>query len=232
VAAGASTSIKITADVPASTANNTQLKNSASADSTTDDPNETNNTSNEVTTNVVRQADLEITKSDSPDPVTAGTNLTYTITVTNGGPGAASTRIPVHATDVGALASGVSLTDVLPPQTTFVSLTQNTGPSFGCTTPAVGTNGTVTCLIASLATGASASFSLVVAIAPSASGTVSNTATVATQNTSDPNPANDTATANTLLTSGTAIPTMSPLLLALLAMAFALTGFIVLRRGA
>lgn len=176
-------------------------------------------------------ADLGVTKSAVPTAA-AGTNLTYTITVTNAGPGAASIRTPVHATDVGALASGVSLTDVLPPQTTFVSLTQNTGPSFGCTTPAVGANGTVTCLIASLATGASASFSLVVAIAPSASGTVSNTATVATQNTSDPNPANDTATANTLLTSGTAIPTMSPLLLALLAMAFALTGFIVLRRGA
>src|SRR6185295_3791669 len=31
-------------------------------------------------------ADLAITKTDSPDPVTAGTNLAYTVTVTNNGP--------------------------------------------------------------------------------------------------------------------------------------------------
>ena len=36
-------------------------------------------------------ADLAVTKADSPDPVTAGTNLTYTVTVTNNGPDAAAT---------------------------------------------------------------------------------------------------------------------------------------------
>src|SRR5438034_11620869 len=35
-------------------------------------------------------ADLSVTKSDSPDPVTVGQQLTYTITVTNNGPDAAS----------------------------------------------------------------------------------------------------------------------------------------------
>ena len=38
----------------------------------------------------VGEADLEITKSDSPDPVTTGSDLTYTITVTNNGPDAAT----------------------------------------------------------------------------------------------------------------------------------------------
>jgi uncharacterized repeat protein (TIGR01451 family) len=174
-------------------------------------------------------ADLGVIKS-APPTAAAGSNLTYTITVTNAGPGAASVNHPVHATDAGALAFGVFLSDVLPPQTTFVSLAQSSGPTFACTTPAAGTNGTVSCNIASLASGVAASFSLVVAIAPGASGTVSNTATVNTQNTSDPNSANDAATANTLLTSGAAIPALPPLLLALLAIAFAVTGYLVLRR--
>src|SRR5438445_83000 len=38
------------------------------------------------TTAVATSADLELTLSDSPDPVTAGNNLTYTIDVTNHGP--------------------------------------------------------------------------------------------------------------------------------------------------
>src|SRR5688572_19177668 len=36
------------------------------------------------------QADLSITKSDSPDPVAPGTNLTYLIRVANAGPDAAT----------------------------------------------------------------------------------------------------------------------------------------------
>ena len=32
------------------------------------------------------KADLSITKTDSPDPVTAGNDLTYTVTVHNYGP--------------------------------------------------------------------------------------------------------------------------------------------------
>ena len=37
-------------------------------------------------TDVVRKADLAITKADDQDPVVAGTNLVYTLTVTNNGP--------------------------------------------------------------------------------------------------------------------------------------------------
>ncbi|HEX8288380.1 MAG TPA: DUF11 domain-containing protein, partial [Pyrinomonadaceae bacterium] len=50
------------------------------------------------------QADLSITKTDSPDPVTAGNQITYTVTVTNNGP---------------SVASNVSLTDSIPAGTTF-----------------------------------------------------------------------------------------------------------------
>src|SRR3989441_1153805 len=45
---------------------------------------------------VIAQADLSITKTDNPDPVNAGATLTYTVTVTNGGP---STAANVQVTD-------------------------------------------------------------------------------------------------------------------------------------
>ena len=176
-------------------------------------------------------ADLAVAKT-APATAAAGTNLTYTITVTNGGPGAAVSDGAVSAAAIHPTAFGVYLNDVLPAQTTFVSLAQTSGPTFACTTPAAGANGTVSCNVAALATTDVATFSLVVAILPGATGTVSNTATILTLNTTDPNPANDSAIANTQLTSGAAVPAMSPLALALLAAGFALTGFVVLRRSA
>src|SRR5205823_12460249 len=48
--------------------------------------------SNTTSTTVNTAADLHIAKSDSPDPVLAGNNLTYTVTVTNSGPSFASNR--------------------------------------------------------------------------------------------------------------------------------------------
>ncbi len=61
------------------------LSNSATVSSTTSDPVAANNTDTETTT-VNASADLRVTKSDSPDPVFAGNNVTYTITVYNDGP--------------------------------------------------------------------------------------------------------------------------------------------------
>ncbi|MFN8344418.1 MAG: T9SS type A sorting domain-containing protein [Spirosomataceae bacterium] len=125
-------------------------------------------------------ADLSITKTDSPDPVTAGTNLTYTITVTNNGP------------DV---AANTSWNDVLPTGTTFVSLSSPGG--WTATTPAVGSGGTITVSNPGFAAG-SAVFTLVVAVDPAVAdqSVLSNTATV-TSSTSDPVPGNNSATATT-----------------------------------
>lgn len=125
-------------------------------------------------------ADLAVTKVDTPDPVAAGTNLTYTITVANNGPDAASTA---------------SWSDTLPAGTTFVSLSAVAG--WSCTTPSVGAGGTVSCSSASFAVG-SAVFTLTVAVDPSvAAGTVlSNTAT-ATSATADGKPGDESATATT-----------------------------------
>ena len=61
------------------------ITNQASVSSDTADPNATNDTASEDTL-VNAQADLSITKSDSPDPVLAGNQLTYTVTVDNAGP--------------------------------------------------------------------------------------------------------------------------------------------------
>jgi len=57
-------------------------------------------------------SDLQVTKSGSPDPVRIGENLTYTITVTNNGPGAAT---------------GVTINDSLPAGVTHVSTTPSQG---------------------------------------------------------------------------------------------------------
>lgn len=125
-------------------------------------------------------ADLAVTKTDSPDPVVASANLTYTITVANNGPDPAA---------------AASLSDTLPAGTSFVSLSSPGG--WSCTTPALGSGGTVSCTQPSFAVG-SAVFTLVVAVDPSvAAGTVlSNTAAVAST-TSDPVPGNGSATATT-----------------------------------
>ena len=67
--------------------------------STTTDPGLVAN-SYQQDTNVITRADLEITKTDDPDPVIAGTGLAYTITLFNRGP---------------SNAQAVSVSDELPP---------------------------------------------------------------------------------------------------------------------
>ena len=64
-----------------------------------------------------------LAKTDRPDPVAAGNNLTYAITVHNSGP---------------SDAQGVSLSDAIPASTTFVSAMQTSGPAFSLSTPPVG----------------------------------------------------------------------------------------------
>ncbi|HEV7239113.1 MAG TPA: ExeM/NucH family extracellular endonuclease [Thermoanaerobaculia bacterium] len=166
----------------------TVLSNTATLASATSDPSPGNESDTETTT-VVASADLQVTKTDSPDPVTAGNNLTYTIGLSNVGP---------------SDAAGITFSDTIPANTTFVSLT--TFADFSCSTPAVGGTGTITCTKAtSLAGGSSGSFTLVVNVnAATADGTViSNTATFAST-TTDPSPGNESATAMTTVGSGSA----------------------------
>ncbi|MDP9331149.1 MAG: DUF11 domain-containing protein [Actinomycetota bacterium] len=122
------------------------------------------------------QADISVTKNDSPDPAHLGQNLTYTITVTNGGP---------------ASASGVVLTDTLPKNAGFGSFTTSQG---SCTLKPQ--KRLVTCALGSVAPGAHAK---VIIVKPTSKGRITNTAT-ATANEPDPNLANNTGTAVTKVT--------------------------------
>jgi uncharacterized repeat protein (TIGR01451 family)/fimbrial isopeptide formation D2 family protein len=113
-------------------------------------------------------ADLEASKSFDPPAPVAGSRFSYTIGVRNLGP---------------SDATGVKLTDPLPAETTFVSAP-------GCTE----NSGTVECVVGDLAVGDTQEFEITVDLAPGAAA-VSNTVTVS-GTTPDPNPSNDTATAN------------------------------------
>ena len=163
------------------------IGNTANVATTTTDPNPGNNTSSVVTTGT-GSADVSVVKTAAAAAAT-GSNLTYNINVTNNGP---------------SDAASVTLADTLPPNTTFVSESQLTGPAFTCTNPSAGGTGTVSCSIATLPAGTSATFSIVVQIAVAAPlGPSSNTATVTTS-TSDPTPGNNTSTAVTTIVQATA----------------------------
>jgi uncharacterized repeat protein (TIGR01451 family) len=120
-------------------------------------------------------ADLSLTKSDSPDPVSRGGTLIYSIVVTNNGPGSAA---------------GVQLTDALPANVQFVSAASTAG---SCTQ----TGGTVACNLGDLSNGTSVTVTIIVT--PKKVGTLSNTAQVSSIS-PDPNPVNNTDTETTMVT--------------------------------
>jgi uncharacterized repeat protein (TIGR01451 family) len=117
-------------------------------------------------------ANLALAKSASPNPAMVGAPLTYTISVTNNGPG---------------LAASVTVTDALPAGVTFASATASQGT---CTNIA----GVVTCSLGSLANSAVAT--VTIGVVPNAAGSLTNTAAAITLS-FDPNTTNNTATATT-----------------------------------
>jgi uncharacterized repeat protein (TIGR01451 family)/CSLREA domain-containing protein len=141
------------------------ITNTASATSSTTDPNASNNTGITENTTVVDTADLQVTQSDNPDPVAAGADVTYTVTVTNNGP---------------STATQVSLAETSPPGASFVSATPSHGVCIG-----------ESCALGTISSGSHATVTVVVQ-APDSAGTITNTAS-ATASQSDPNPANNTA---------------------------------------
>jgi uncharacterized repeat protein (TIGR01451 family) len=128
-------------------------------------------------------ANLSIVKNDSADPVSAGSNIPYTLTATN-------------ASGSVSDAFNVSVSDTIPANTTFVSMTAPAG--WTVTTPPAGGTGSVTATRPTLAKGASAAFQLVVkANAATPNGTViTNTASVSSEN-PDPAPGNNSDTETT-----------------------------------
>jgi len=149
------------------------LVNNASVTSTTSDPNTANNLATwTVALNAV--AGLTLTKTDSPDPVTAGNNLTYTLTVGNGGP---------------STAQDVVVTDTLPAGTTLVSAVGGTGSTV-CAEVQLGI---VSCEVGDLDPGDSETIFITVHVASSVpDGTILHNTAAATSPT-DPDGAQATA---------------------------------------
>jgi uncharacterized repeat protein (TIGR01451 family) len=136
------------------------------------------NDSAQVTTVVNPAADLVLTKSAAPTTAFAGQDVTFTLTTTNNGPSAST---------------NVTVVDTLPAGLTFKSSStcSATGQTVNCTPTA------------NLANGANVVHTIVATVAPTATGSLQNTATVSSTNpggTFDPNAANNTATATVAIT--------------------------------
>lgn len=122
-------------------------------------------------------ADLSVTKTRSPSGlITAGTNVTYTVTAKNNGP---------------ADAGNVTLADTLPAGLGFVSVSAPLG--WNCTAPQTGQSGALACKITKLANGASAEITIVASVnCNTPNGTViTNTADVSDETPPDTTPGND-----------------------------------------
>jgi uncharacterized repeat protein (TIGR01451 family) len=124
-------------------------------------------------------ADLAISLSATPDPVTAGNNVTWTADL-----------VATGNND----ASNASVQGELPTGTTFVSLAAPAG--FSCSTPAVGANGTLTCTAAAVPNG-TGSFVLVTATDSNVTPNSTLTATWTAHADNDFITANDSASAST-----------------------------------
>ncbi len=120
------------------------------------------------------RADLAISLTDTPDPLTVNGQLTYTITVENNGPGT--------ATDV-------QVVDSLPPGATVL-----VGPASSSQGECRGNTVTVVCDLGTLAAGAEAP--VTINVIPTVTGDLSNAAHLTAFQT-DPNPANNSSTETT-----------------------------------
>ncbi len=150
------------------------ITNNANVTSSTSDSNSNNNSTSEQTTVNPLTADLTISKSDVVDPVIAGDNVTYTITVNNNGP---------------QTAENVVLSDNLPSDVTFVSATPDQG---SCSE----SNGIVTCNLGDVDNNESISVTIVVST--TTSGTITNNANVSSS-TNDSNTNNNIAFEQTVI---------------------------------
>lgn len=154
----------LTAPIPASL-----IANPGTAQVTVVTPAPGGGTSNAMQFSIVQGADLSVTMTGSPTPAISGSNLTYTMVVTNNGP---------------AAATGVTLTDNVPAASNFVSISSTQGTCSSI-------RGTSNCNIGNLAVAAEATVTMVVA--PLGSGPLPNTASVR-GNEPDYNPSNNSIT--------------------------------------
>jgi uncharacterized repeat protein (TIGR01451 family) len=166
IASGASQALNVSVTIPASAAAGNVDFASVTVTSQGDN---TQFDSATLYTTASLQADLSVNLGASPNPVTIGNNLTYTIVVSNHGP---------------ASATHVVLTDYLPAGTAYVS------NDSGCTQA----GGLVTCNLGGLANGANKTVHIIVRV--TAIGALIDTASV-TSDQADPNPGNNSDSTTT-----------------------------------
>ncbi|MEU6250992.1 isopeptide-forming domain-containing fimbrial protein [Glycomyces sp. NPDC047010] len=178
LAAGADASFTVTVELDeAYTGDGTAITNTAAVASDTDDPDESNNTATAGLPGgraAAPSADLSITKRlNATGPVTPGDRFTYTVTVANAGPSAATQAV---------------VTDTLPPALTWDG-----------TDPECAIDGRdAACDAGAIAVGASVEYTFTVRLDPAYTGDGSdlvNTARVKAA-TADPDESNNTATAD------------------------------------
>jgi len=177
---GVGVAFTVTIAVPSGGPGSATITNTASV--TSDQLNTNPNPTSSVTTTVVYVADLAITKTESPNPAPAGTNITYTIGVSNAGPSDAKNTV---------------VTDTLPAGVNFVGASPNV-----CSGTTV-----LTCSLGTVVNGGSTGV-VITAFIPAnylssrnvLTATITNTASVASSAT-DPNLANNTASVSTTVIS-------------------------------
>jgi uncharacterized repeat protein (TIGR01451 family) len=165
---GASVTMTLTYQIPSSYPAGTPVVNTATVTATTPDPNPGDNTSTATVLVPTGVADIAVAKTVSNAAPAVGTNVTYTITVSDLGP---------------SDASGVAVTDVLPSGLTFVSASSSQGsydPVSGVWT------------IGAIANGASKTLQIMVTVTQG--GAIVNTATKTAGNETDPDPSNNSGT--------------------------------------
>lgn len=152
--AAATATITIVVTVPASATAGT-ITNSTTITGSGDETDPTDN-SDSVGVTVTRLAVLTLTKSDVPDPVVVGGQLTYTLLVTNTGP---------------STATNLTVVDTLPAGLTFGSVTTTAGT-------ANQTSGVITATIPTLAVNGQATVTVISTVLATFAGTtIANSAT-------------------------------------------------------
>jgi uncharacterized repeat protein (TIGR01451 family) len=186
---GAGAAFTLVVRVGPEAADGSTIVDSASVSASQSTDNAPNNNTGGATTTVAATtpppvtADLEVTQSASPGTATVGLDaVTFTITVTNRGPGSASNAV---------------LTETLPAGANFVSATGGVAQS----------DGKLTFPLGDMATGASLTFTVVVQ--PRSAGALTASAT-ASATTADPSTVNNTATASSSAVDPTIVHTPTP----------------------
>jgi uncharacterized repeat protein (TIGR01451 family) len=163
LAANSTANFTLVLQVSAGTASGTNIAETATATASNLVPNLTGNSATAmVVVANANSANVTIVKTASPSPtVPSGDTLTYTLAITNNGP---------------ATATNVTVTDPLPPDVTYLSVSPNTCSEAG---------GTVTCLLGSMTNGATATVTILTLAGPP--GIATNTGSVIADQMTSPN---------------------------------------------